>query len=92
MIAAWKQREPDITQRLDAMTRSGAAPTPARSPKPRFGYSATAPPTSAAPSSPSTAEGAVQRTVFLARHAGRELGGTGTVSDDTGCCESTSDR
>jgi hypothetical protein len=47
---------------------------------------------SAAPSSPSTAEGAVQRTVFLARHAGRELGGTGTVSDDTGCCESTSDR
>jgi Prokaryotic phospholipase A2 len=27
--------------------------------------------------------GSVQRTVFLARHAGRRFGGMGTVSDDT---------
>ena len=33
--------------------------------------------------------GAVDQTVFSARHAGLRSGGMGTVSDDIGRCEST---
>jgi hypothetical protein len=35
------------------------------------------------------ATGAVDQTVFSARHAGPRSGGMGTVSDDIGRCEST---
>jgi hypothetical protein len=40
----------------------------------------------------SARKGTVQRTVFLARHAGLRSGGMGTVSDDIGCCECTQER